>query len=79
MKKLVRNFKLISLINESSKTLSVFEKMAKRLDILNERLFKEKSKRKAEIDQLMVEIQMIETETIKNKRVSDKINKFLND
>ena len=40
---------------------------------------KEKAKRDLEIQQLMLEIKMIETETVKNKKVIDKIDKFLND
>ena len=79
MKKFIKNFRLLKLINESSKTISVFEKMALRLDKLNERLFKEKNKRVDEIVQLQLEIEMINNETNKNKKVSDKINKFLND
>lgn len=79
MLKFIKNFRLLKLVNESSKTLNVFEKMAKKLDNLNERLFKEKAKRDLEIQQLMLEIKMIETETVKNKKVIDKIDKFLND
>lgn len=79
MLKFIKNFRLLKLVNESSKTLNIFEKMARKLDNLNERLFKEKAKRDLEIQQLMLEIKMIETETVKNKKVIDKIDKFLND
>jgi hypothetical protein len=79
MIKFIRNFRLLKLLNESSETLSVFEKMAARLDKLNERLFKEKVKRNLKIEQIMLEIEMINAETSKNKKVTDKINKFLND
>lgn len=79
MLKFIKNFRLLKLVNESSKTLNIFEKMARKLDNLNERLFKEKAKRNLEIEQLMLEIKMIESETIKNKKVIDKIDKFLND
>ncbi len=79
MIRIIRNFELTILLNESSKTINVFEAMVLKLNKLNEKLFVEKSKRLNEVIQLQLEIEMINNEANKNKKVSDKITKFIND
>lgn len=66
-------------MDESSKTLSVFESMSKNFARINEQLFGIKSSKLDEIKTLQTECDIIEQQISKNKSIKNKIDKFLND
>lgn len=77
--KFLKNLQLRSLIQESSDTISVFEKISKNFDIINDKLFKIKTSKQLEIDALIQEIDMVHKTIVKNKKVKSNIDKLLND
>lgn len=79
IKRFLLSLKMSKLMNESSKTASVFESMSKNFARINEQLFGIKSSKLDEIKTLQTECDIIEQQISKNKSIKNKIDKFLND
>lgn len=79
MIKFFKDLQLAKLMKESSNQLSVFEKISKNLELINNKLFSIKTVKQKEIDALVQECQKIHETMNKNKNVKAKMDKLLND
>jgi len=79
MIKFFKNLRLASLVKQSAEQYSVFEKISKNLETINNKLFAIKTAKQKEIDAIVQECQTIHEIMNKNKNVKAKMDKLLND